>query len=203
MKTSEKYTFRMVALEDAAKLLEIYTPFVISEDRSISDVSFEYEAPSLEEFTNRIKTISAAYPYLVCCYEGEPVGYAYAHPYIQREAYQWGAEVTIYLAPVAQGKGLGRVLYEALEELLAAQGIINLYSCITASNEHSVMMHKAMGYKIVGTFNNSGFKHGHWLDMVWMEKVLGLYPKEPKLIKKVGDLEEEIIRAVLDKANGC
>ena len=63
---SMKYTLRFAKPDDAEKLLEIYAPFVISSERTLSDVSFEYEVPSVEEFTERIKNISAHYPYIVC-----------------------------------------------------------------------------------------------------------------------------------------
>lgn len=184
----KNYTLRLATPADAAELVKIYAPFVESEDRSLSDVSFEYEVPSVEEFAGRIRDISAAYPYLVCEQEGRLIGYAYAHPYIQRAAYQWGAEVTIYLAPEGQGQGLGRVLYTALEKLLCKQGVVVLYACVTESNEHSVKMHEAMGYKIIGTFKNTGFKHGHWLDMVWLEKRIAELPAAPQPIKTIGDL---------------
>ena len=182
------YILRLATPADAAELLKIYAPFVASEDRNLSDVSFENEVPGVEEFAGRIRDISAAYPYLVCEQEGRLIGYAYAHPYIQRAAYQWGAEVTIYLAPEGQGQGLGRVLYTALEALLRKQGIVVLYACVTASNEHSVKMHEAMGYKIIGSFKNTGFKHGHWLDMVWLEKRIAELPAAPQPIKAIGDL---------------
>lgn len=198
---SMKYTLRLAKPDDAEKLLEIYAPFVISNDRALSDVSFEYEVPSIEEFTERIKNISADYPYIVCEYDGRLLGYVYAHPYIQRAAYQWGSEVTIYLAPEGQGRGLGKVMYAALEALLRLQGIVVTYACITASNEHSVKMHEACGYKIIGTFNNTGFKHGHWLDMVWMEKVIAEYPEQPELIRKIGELQPEAVAAVLKEAS--
>lgn len=198
---SMKYMLRLAKPDDAEKLLEIYAPFVISNDRALSDVSFEYEVPSIEEFTERIKNISADYPYIVCEHEGRLLGYVYAHPYIQRAAYQWGAEVTIYLAPEGQRRGLGKVMYAALEALLRLQGIVVTYACITASNEHSVKMHEACGYKIIGTFNNTGFKHGHWLDMVWMEKVIAEYPEQPELIRKIGELQPEAVAAVLKEAS--
>ncbi len=201
----EKFSVRLAQPSDAAALLEIYTPFVISEDSSLSDVSFEYEAPSQEEFCGRIRSISAGYPYLVLEADGVPAGYAYAHPYIQRAAYQWDAEVTIYLSPAAQGRGLGCRLYGVLEKLLALQGIVNLYSCITGSNEHSIMMHRAMGYDIIGRFERSGYKHGHWLDMVWMGKRLGACPEHPELIKHFCDVDsgkiEEILRQTETELN--
>ena len=109
---------RAAAPQDAVRLLEIYTPFVISEDSSLSNVSFELETPSLEEFRQRIVDISTKFPYLVAQVGDELWGYVYCHPYRERLAYQWSVELTIYLAPVGQRKGLGRVLYEAMEETL-------------------------------------------------------------------------------------
>lgn len=197
---SKKYTLRLAQVADAEALLKVYAPFVASEDRALSDVSFEYEVPDVAEFAERIKNISAGYPYIVCEQEGKAVGYVYAHPYIQRAAYQWGAEVTIYLAPAGQGWGLGRVMYTLLEDLLRLQGVVTLYACITASNEHSVGMHTAMGYKIIGTFNSTGFKHGHWLDMVWMEKVIAQHPKTPQPIKTIGELPQAAVAKLLSEA---
>ncbi len=197
---SKKYTLRLAQVADAEELLKVYAPFVVSEDRALSDVSFEYEVPSVAEFAERIKNISAGYPYIVCEQEGEAIGYVYAHPYIQRAAYQWGAEVTIYLAPAGQGWGLGCVMYTLLEDLLRLQGVVTLYSCITASNEHSVGMHTAMGYKIIGSFNSTGFKHGHWLDMVWMEKVIAQHPRTPQTIKTIGELPQTVVAKLLSEA---
>lgn len=188
---------RPVVLEDAAVLLAIYKPFVESEDRQLSDVSFEYVAPTVEEFEERIRNISATYPYLVLEEEGQAVGYAYAHPYIQREAYQWSAELTIYLGPSGQNKGYGRILYGAVEKILFAQGIINAYACITKSNLHSVGFHSKLGYTVNGEFPCSGFKHGHWLDMVWMKKELAAYPEKPELIKGWQELDQHIIDEAL------
>lgn len=195
------YSLRLVKASDAAALAEIYRPFVISDDLSISTVSFEYDAPDAEEFGNRIAAISQEFPYLVMLENDVPVGYAYAHPFIERAAYQWWAEVTIYLAPAGQGKGLGVVLYAALEDLLRLQNVIHLYSCVTSSNEHSIGMHKRMGYKIVGRFAETGFKKGVWLDMVWLEKTIATIPKVPELRKSFSSIDSDQVETVLEKYN--
>ena len=191
---------RAATPQDAEQLLEIYTPFVISEDSSISNVSFELEAPELEEFRQRIVDISSQYPYLVGEVNGRILGYVYCHPYRERLAYQWSVEVTIYLAPEGQGKGLGRVLYEAMEEILRLQGITMLYSCITLGNEHSIKMHEALGYRLIGTFTKSGYKNGQWLDTVWLEKALQECPVQPESIKSWRMLEPQSVEAVLAEA---
>ena len=196
----EAICVRAATPQDAEQLLEIYTPFVISEDCSISNVSFELTAPSLAEFRQRIVDISSKYPYLVGEKDGQILGYVYCHPYRERLAYQWSVEVTIYLAPAGQGKGLGRVLYEAMEEILRLQGITMLYSCITLGNEHSIKMHEALGYRLIGTFSKSGCKNGQWLDTVWLEKQLQPCPKQPDNIKSWRELDPDAVAAVLTEA---
>ena len=196
----EAICVRAATPQDAEQLLEIYTPFVISEDCSVSNVSFELTAPSLAEFRQRIVDISSKYPYLVGEKDGQILGYVYCHPYRERLAYQWSVEVTIYLAPAGQGKGLGRLLYETMEKLLCLQGVTMAYSCITLGNEHSIKMHEALGYRLIGTFSKSGCKNGQWLDTVWLEKQLQPCPKQPDNIKSWRKLDPDAVAAVLTEA---
>lgn len=196
----EAVCVRAAAPEDAEQLLEIYTPFVISEDSSLSNVSFELAAPDVEEFRQRIQDISKQFPYLVGEVNGQILGYVYCHPYRERLAYQWAVEVTIYLAPAGQGKGLGRLLYETMEKLLCLQGVTMAYSCITVGNDHSIKMHEALGYRLIGTFTNSGYKNGQWLDTVWLEKQLQPCPKQPDNIKSWWELDPYAVAAVLTEA---
>ena len=196
----EAVCVRAAAPEDVEQLLEIYTPFVISEDSSLSNVSFELAAPDVEEFRQRIQDISKQFPYLVGEVNGQILGYVYCHPYRERLAYQWAVEVTIYLAPAGQGKGLGRLLYETMEKLLCLQGVTMAYSCITVGNDHSIKMHEALGYRLIGTFTNSGYKNGQWLDTVWLEKQLQPCPKQPDNIKSWWELDPDAVAAVLTEA---
>ena len=196
----EAICVRAAMPQDAEQLLEIYTPFVISEDCSVSNVSFELTAPSLAEFRQRIVDISSKYPYLVGEKDGQILGYVYCHTYRERLAYQWSVEVTIYLAPAGQGKGLGRLLYETMEKLLCLQGVTMAYSCITVGNDHSIKMHEAVGYRLIGTFTNSGYKNGQWLDTVWLEKQLQPCPKQPDNIKSWRELDPDAVAAVLMEA---
>ena len=196
----EAICVRPATAEDAEQLLEIYTPFVISEDSSLSNVSFELAAPDVEEFRQRIQDISKQFPYLVGEVNGQILGYVYCHPYRERLAYQWAVEVTIYLAPAGQGKGLGRLLYETMEKLLCLQGVTMAYSCITVGNDHSIKMHEALGYRLIGTFTNSGYKNGQWLDTVWLEKQLQPCPKQPDNIKSWRELDPDAVAAVLTEA---
>ena len=105
---------------DAPALLEIYGPYVEN-----TAISFEYAVPSVEEFTRRIQTISARYPYIKAVDEaGTILGYAYAGPFKTRAAYDWAVETTIYVRRDCRGQGVGRGLYEALEGSLRDWGAI-------------------------------------------------------------------------------
>ena len=165
-----------VAVGDAAALLEIYAPYVTD-----TAISFEYEVPSVEEFADRIQRFTRKYPYIMAVdEEGRPLGYAYAHPFIERRAYDWSVETTIYLRQDCRGAGIGRALYSELEARLKAMGILNMNACIAVPREGdnhvtdaSIRFHAAMGFTEVGTFHGSGYKFGIWYDMIWMEKLIG------------------------------
>lgn len=175
------YEIRTVTLADARQLLEIYSYYVEN-----TAITFEYDPPTLEEFQSRISDILKKYPYLCILQGGAIRGYAYAGPFRTRAAYQWTAEMTIYLAPDAQKRGLGRRLYEALEQQLREMGILNLYACIgypQAEDEYlstnSARFHEHMGYAKIGEFHSCGYKYGRWYDMIYMEKIIGEHTNNP------------------------
>ena len=116
---------RDAVLADAERLLEIYGYYV-----EHTAISFEYDAPTVVAFEERMRRTMADYPYLVVERDGIALGYAYAGAFVGRAAYRHSCELTIYLDPAARGGGLGRMLYAALEERLRAMGLRNLYACI-------------------------------------------------------------------------
>jgi phosphinothricin acetyltransferase len=177
---------RMAAPEDARELLLIYDYYVKE-----TAITFEYETPSVEEFEGRIKKVLERFPYIVAEESGVILGYAYASPFHERAAYQWCAEMSIYLDRNVRGRGIGRLLYEELEARLRNMGILNLNACIgypDREDEHltfaSVRFHERMGYSMVGEFHKCGFKFGKWYNMVWMEKLIGEHRMDPSPILK-------------------
>lgn len=165
---------RLATTEDASRLLEIYSFYVEN-----TAVTFEYEPPTLEGFTQRIATVLEKYPYLVVEDEGEIKGFAFAAPLRKRPAYDRAVEVTIYLDRNATKQGYGRALYEELEPRLKALGITNLYACIGDPVEedeyltrNSELFHRHMGFDIVGTFHKCGHKYGRWYNVIWAEKII-------------------------------
>jgi len=166
---------RTVSPEDAQELLSVYAPYVEN-----TAISFEYEVPSVDEFRSRIEKTLQKYPYVAAVQGDEIVGYAYLGPFVGRAAYDRSAETTIYLKESSKRQGLGRKLYQALEESAAEMGILNLYACIGYPEEedeyltmNSVEFHAHLGFRMVGKFYKCGYKFGRWYSMVWMEKLIG------------------------------
>ncbi len=184
------YTIRDAVKEDAAELSEIYRYYVKN-----TAVTFEYVAPSEEEFAERIGSTLKKYPYLVAEGEDGLIGFAFARAFRARPAYDYSAETTIYLCPDARRKGYGKELYSVLEHELACMGIKNLYACIAVTeredsflNTDSPLFHEALGFCRCGGFNNCGYKFGNWYSMIWMEKIIGEYTEKPAPIIPYPDL---------------
>ncbi|MCF0228421.1 MAG: GNAT family N-acetyltransferase [Parasporobacterium sp.] len=170
-------TIRNAVPDDAEAILGIYAYYVEN-----TAITFEYDVPSVPEFRHRIETTLKKYPYLVIEQDGAIQGYAYAGTFKGRAAYDWSCEVTIYMDRNAQKCGMGRKLYEALEERLKDMGILNLYACIAYPGEedeyltrNSADFHGHIGYSAVGIFHSCGYKFNRWYDMIWMEKIIGYH----------------------------
>lgn len=191
MKNNE-INIRIATVNDAEELLNIYTPYVEQ-----TAITFEYDVPSIEEFTERIKTVLEKYPYLVATQAGEILGYAYASSFKLRAAYAWSVETSIYVEQHAKKKGIGGKLHLTLENILKEQGILNMNACIAYPkkedeylNKNSVEFHAHLGYQLVGEFQQCGYKFDRWYNMVWMEKLIGEHHKgqpAPKAFFEIRD----------------
>lgn len=178
---TERNSIRTAVFSDAKRLLEIYAYYIME-----TAVSFEYDVPSLSEFETRMRNTLKNYPYLVIEVNGRVVGYAYAGPFVGRQAYDRSCELSIYLDRTAWKHGLGRRLYETLEAELRKRGFLNLYACIAYPEvedefltRNSADFHARMGFSEVGRFHKCGHKFGRWYDMIWMEKIIGDHQCQP------------------------
>lgn len=185
---------RVAVPEDLEQLLAIYIPYVKD-----TVITFEYEPPSSGEFRGRIENILERYPYLAAEADGEIWGYAYAGAFKGRPAYAWAVETTIYVRRDQKQRGVGRLLYNALEKALALQNITNLNACIAYSEtedeyltKDSVRFHEKMGYRLVGQFYKCGYKFNRWYDMVWMEKHIGPHLEHQPEVKPFSQVREQL-----------
>ncbi|MGH6767656.1 MAG: GNAT family N-acetyltransferase [Xanthobacteraceae bacterium] len=141
--------------------------------------SFELEPPDDAEIRRRFDALrDGGFPYLVAepnsADEATILGYAYAGPYRARPAYRFTVEDSIYLAPDAQGRGIGRALLDRLLTESEARGYRQMIAVIgDTAQAPSIRLHEAAGFRHVGTFEAVGFKFGRWLDSVLMQKELG------------------------------
>ena len=156
---------RIAEERDVPDILSIYAPYVQN-----TTYSFEYDVPTQKAFLERFRSITARYPWIVWEEDGKILGYAYGSEPFARTAYRWSCESSVYLRPEAQGRGIGRALYTALEKLLAYQGYIVNYAIVTSENFHSRGFHEKLGYRVAGELCGCAFKFGKRLGIVWMEK---------------------------------
>ena len=187
-------SLRVATPSDGAALAEIYAYYVKE-----TAVSFEYEAPSAEEFSRRIEHKLAKYPYLVAERDGKPIGYAYASEFRERAAYNWDVELSIYLDKDERRCGAGRMLCQALAEILKAQGFVNLYAIITLPNDGSEAFHSKMGFEKLCEVDRVGYKQGKWYGLTWYRLALC---DEPATVIAFPDLEGDAVADILKKYGG-
>lgn len=184
---------RVAKPEDAQALLNIYSYYVNN-----TAITYDYNTPTLIEFKSKITQILENYPYLVAESKGQIIGYAYAKQFQSMPAYNWIAELTIYLDKNVQKNGVGQKLYTLLESILKEQGIVKTISLITAPKTEkdkaiypSMHFHEKMGYSLVGKINNCGYKLGDWHNTVLMDKVIGVAKKDMKNIKSFNEIRNK------------
>ena len=176
---------------DSAAILEIYAQYINT------PVTFEYVLPEASEFSGRIAAIGAFYPYIVCEGHGGIAGYAYAHRHMEREAYQWNAELSVYLHQDCTSQGLGKRMYQALIEILKLQGVRTVYGGVTLPNEKSEALHRSLGFQALGTYHNAGYKNGKWHDVTWFEKRIAPYTIDPEPVASIAALPGDLLQTIL------
>lgn len=187
--------FRLVKEDDAEKLVEIYAPYVRD-----TNITFEYEVPTVDEFKQRITKIVSKFPYIVACINNEIVGYTYASTFRERVAYNWGVETSIYIDEQYQGRKIGELLYVKLEQILALQNITNLVASITYPNPQSIAFHERLGYKKIAHFTKCGYKQEQWYDMIFMEKMINEHTIPAKEVIYLSNLDRKIVEKILATA---
>jgi phosphinothricin acetyltransferase len=161
---------------DVAAIAAIYTHHVLH-----GTGTFEIDPPTAEDMAaRRADVLAKRLPYLVAEEDGRVLGFAYCNWFKPRPAYRFSAEDSIYLAPEAAGRGLGRVLLTALAEEAQARGVRKLIAVIgDSANAGSVGVHRALGFEQIGVIRSCGWKFERWLDIVLMEKTLGPGDSQP------------------------
>src|SRR5262245_4759280 len=176
---------RIATADDANELLAMYSPIVRE-----TWISFELEPPSIEEMRNRISNTVQQLPWLVYESNGSVDGYAYASRHRERAAYQWSVDVSAYVRPDIQRRGIARALYRALLAVLRVRGFVHAFAGIALPNDASVRFHESMGFESIGVYRSVGYKLGAWRDVGWWQYRLQDPMKEPKAPCRLADILE-------------
>ena len=161
---------RDVVAADIPQIHAIYSHHVMH-----GAASFEEVPPDVAEMKNRFAALKARnMPYVAAIEGGDILGYAYAGPYRTRSAYRFTVEDSIYLAPDAAGRGLGKLLLNEIIVRSTALGMRQMVAVIgDTDNAASIGLHRALGFQMIGTLPAIGFKFGRWIDSVLMQRALG------------------------------
>lgn len=156
---------------DVTQITAIYTHHVLH-----GTGSFETVPPGVQDMAQRRDDVlSKGLPYLVATEGDRVLGYAYCNWFKPRPAYRFSAEDSIYIAPEAAGNGLGRALLAELMSQAERAGVRKMIAVIgDSANAGSIGVHRSAGFRHVGVLEACGWKFDRWLDVVLMDRALGL-----------------------------
>lgn len=188
---------RMAVEADGDACAAIYAPYVAE-----TAISFETAAPDATGMSDRITGTLARTPWVVVEVDGVVRGYAYASRFRERPAYAWTAETTVYVDRGFHGRGLGRLAMEAVLQVLRTQGFHLALAGITLPNDGSVALHRALGFRQAGAFDEVGWKDGAWWGVDFYALTLS-GTDTPTPVRPLPDLAaDELAQALAVAPNG-
>lgn len=160
---------RHIQRSDLPALLDIYNHYILT-----TAITFDIEPRTLAQRMEWFEGFgdTGRYQCFVALDGDRPIGWASSGKFKEKAAYDTSVEMSVYLAPEAHGKGLGRILYETIIPALAREDIHRLYGGITQPNPTSVALHVAMGFRHIGTQSAVGRKFGKFWDVALYERPL-------------------------------
>lgn len=154
---------RALDIKDTRAILEIYNYYVLN-----STVTFDIDTITFDAFSEKLKLISANYPFIVFEENNEILGYAYGSRFRPRPAYNYVAESTVYVKHTAHGKQIGTKLYAELIKLLKETNLHTVLGVLTIPNDASIKLHEKFGFEQVANLKEVGFKFGEWQNIgIW------------------------------------
>ncbi|GAA2261156.1 GNAT family N-acetyltransferase [Glycomyces scopariae] len=173
MTSTDVVAVRFAESSDAVSIAAIVNHYIAE-----STANFRTEPQSAADWEQELASYGSRYPWLAAEYGGELVGLAYAKPWNPRQAYDWTAEATVYVAEGQRGRRVGSTLYRELFARLESQGFRSVMALVTSPNPGSEALHAAFGFRLVGRIDAAGYKFGGWHDVGIWQKPLAV-PADP------------------------
>lgn len=168
--------------EDVEAMLAIYRRHV---RRGVEDGAANSGVPEPDDLRQRRKNLrNHRMPHLVATFRAEIVGYAYVVPFRKRPAYRFAVKHSIYVHHEHLGRGVGRLLMQALIDACAAAGFRQMIGYIDADNTASLGIHERFGFTRVGLLPAVAFRYGRWSDTVMVQRSLGSGATEPPTLAR-------------------
>jgi phosphinothricin acetyltransferase len=160
---------RRVEQADLPALLAIYNHYV-----ETTAITFDLQPKTLQQRQVWLDSFapSGRHQCFVAVKHGEAIGWTCSGKFREKAAYDTSVETSIYLKPGEHGQGMGRKLYETLFAALAGEDVHRAYAGITVPNDGSVGIHRAFGFKLIGTYEEVGRKFGRFWDVAFYAKAL-------------------------------
>lgn len=159
---------RPAQLEDSSAIAQLYNPYIRD-----TIITFEESDVTEQDIQQRMQAVNeAGLFWLVAEHQGELAGYAYATAWRPRHAYRFSVEMTAYVSPAQQGKGVGSRLYDDLLAALRSQGVHSAMGGIALPNDASIALHEKFGFKKVAHYEAVGFKFDRWIDVGYWQLLL-------------------------------
>lgn len=189
------YKIRLATTDDAKACVDIYSQYIDT------TVTLECTLPSVEVFAGRIESFSAVYPFIVLEDDNFNIfGYAYAHRYREREAFDWISELSVYLDKDFKSKGAGSLMYQIVMDILVHQNMQSVVAVVVENNPKSVKMHTNLGFVQNGKVIDAGYKNGMWVNSLTMQKIIGERKVPcPKLLT-IHEIDKSIVDEILSTA---
>jgi phosphinothricin acetyltransferase len=164
---SDPFILRPAAADDFAAIAAITNHYI-----ETTAIHFGYQPVTADELRATWAAGQPRYPWRVAVAAGTVVGYAKAGEWRSRAAYQWTAELGLYVDPAWHRRGIGRALYVDVIAAATAAGFRSVIGGITLPNPASVELHRVLGFTHVGTFHDAGYKHGAWHNVGFYQRRL-------------------------------
>lgn len=186
---------RMATLDDCRGIREVYKPYVEKTWLTTEDVLV-----SQAVFRERLLHVMDRHPCLVAEVNNKIIGYCYAQRHRVRPAYDWNAELSIYIDTAWSGHRIGTVLYRLLINILRMQEVRNLYALVVCGNRPSELLHKKVGFEFVTAYEAAAYKRGRWLTLLEFEQRIGDFATPPNPFVPIKNISEAVLQDFCDEA---